>query len=265
MLRFSQYFASSCACWFATHLLCVLSLFALTIGTPKELFAQIVGSSQLVIDTTKIVPSGTNSLDARINACIGLGNNVKCDASAEPKQTILNPIVIPTMASGITLVLNMIVATPNVQMLTINGNNNDISCVQGWGSYPSSTAVPSLDASNYTVIGSGATPAILIQGNGNKFHDCYVKGSYLNTTTPPSPTSLLGDCIQVLGNGNMSPPQGNDNEIRHNLVQLCGNRGILAKDTYRTKIQDNYSVQSLAAGIQVDAGDQTDLLYQVEC
>ena len=57
------------------------------------------------------------------------------------------------------------------------------------------------------------------------------------------------------GNGNpdnSTGGTGNDNLISSNSLRYCGNRGINADTTFRTKIQYNTVRQSWAAGIQTD-------------
>jgi hypothetical protein len=124
-------------------------------------------------------------------------------------------------------------------LLSIAGSNNEVSCGQGWNTI--------LNASAYTVNLPGGV--IEITGSGNRLKNCQLVGSYLNSGTVGSGGAIGSDCIQVSGTNSAA----NDNVIEHNLLQYCGNRGIYAQDTFRTKIRDNYVSQSWAAGIQASA------------
>lgn len=223
---------------------------ALMLVTPVLSFAQLVQGAPVVadstgpsgqspssvfVDTSKLAPVAPGGIVARINYCVLHFTN--CDASQDSGPAPLTGIYVTVAGSGVRLILGPLIAPDgNTPILVVTGNNNIISCGAGWNTV--------LDASVYT--SGSSTAAIQITGSGNKLSGCMIKGPYLNEG---STAAALGDCVIING----TPAAANDNEVAGNFLQYCGNRGIYAVDTFRTKIHDNYVLRSWAAGIQANA------------
>jgi hypothetical protein len=104
-----------------------LPFVAFLVFAPSVLLGQITASNEVYIDTSKIVAA---TVDARINACLGLGNNVRCDASKD-SGTVSTTINLPN--NGATLILgNLTAPSVTVSLISITGNGNRVSCGQGW-------------------------------------------------------------------------------------------------------------------------------------